>query len=183
VSDARHVVTDRLDLRAMEPRDADDLFPIFCDERTWWYDPPGRHVDIEQTRRYATVAAERWSAGLSYWTVRLRATGAVIGSGGVQRHVAGSWNLNYRLAPDAQGHGYATELVRAALDVAHATDPDSAVIAWIDAHNAPSRRVAERAGLVDRGVWPTPNDGRLRVAYADRALERDDGPTHRRAEG
>ncbi|MEX0427951.1 GNAT family N-acetyltransferase [Nocardioides sp. DS6] len=180
--DARHVITERLDLSAMSLDDTEELFPIFCDERTWWYDPPGRHIDIEQTRRYATVAAERWSAGLSYWTVRLRATGAVIGSGGVQRHEACSWNLNYRLAPDAQGHGYATELVRAALDAARAADPNSAVIAWIDAHNVPSRRVAERAGLIDHGVRPTPNDGRLRVAYADRALERENDPTRREAQ-
>ena len=156
----------------MEPVDAEELFAIFGDERTWWYDPQGRHVDLAQTRRYALMAAERWSAGLSYWTVRLQETGAVIGSGGVQRHEMTSWNLNYRLAPAAQGFGYATELVAAALQAAHEVDPTSPVIAWIDDHNIPSRRVAERAGLRDEGVRPTPNDGRPRVAYADRRLPR-----------
>ncbi|MEP9384451.1 GNAT family N-acetyltransferase [Nocardioides sp. KR10-350] len=166
----RHVLTERLDLRPMAPEDAEVLFPILSDPRIWWYDPELRHTDLEQTRAYAVRAADRWTPGPSYWTVRLRASGEVIGSGGVQRHEPTSWNLNYRIAPAAQGHGYATELALEALRVAHAADPDSAVIAWIDEHNTPSRRVAERVGLLDQGVRPTPNDGRPRVAYADRPL-------------
>jgi hypothetical protein len=37
--------------------------------------------------------------------------------------------------------------------------------------NVPSRRVAERVGLVNRGPALDPSDGQLRLAYSDRLLE------------
>ncbi len=165
------VVTDRLELRATAEADADELFPIFSDPAGWWYDPENRHGSIETTRRFAARAAERWAEGLSYWTVRLRDTGVIIGLGGAQRHRSGTWNLSYRIATAAQGNGYATELGRAALAAAHSDDDTVAVIAWAAAHNTPSRRVAVALGLVDRGLRVDANDGQARVAYSDRELD------------
>ena len=128
-------------------------------------------MDVAQTRRYAALAGSRWADGLSYWTVRLRDDGTVIGSGGVQLHGGGShWNLHYRVATAAQGYGYATELARAAVEAAHEKDPALPVIAWIDEVNDPSRRVAQRTGLVSQGLRTQPADGRPRLAYADRDL-------------
>lgn len=111
----------------------------------------------------------RWQRDrLSYWTVRLRDAPGIVGVGGAQRHQSGAWNLSYRLAAGHQGNGYATELSRAALEAARALAPDAACIAWIDAHNAPSRRVAERLALRDYGVRLDANDGQPRLAYCDR---------------
>jgi hypothetical protein len=45
------------------------------------------------------------------------------------------------------------------------------VIAWVAQHNIPSRRVAERLGLVDRGSHVDGSDGRVRIAYADRPID------------
>ena len=168
--DLRHVRTRRLDLRAVAAAAAEDLFPLLSDPALWTYDPSARHVDITQTRAYAALAGSRWHDGLSYWTVRLQEGGAVVGSGGAQLHGGSHWNLNYRIATAAQGHGYATELARAALKAAHEVDPAIPVIAWIDESNVPSRQVAERVGLVSRGLRHQPTDGRLRLAYADREL-------------
>lgn len=166
----REIATARLDLRAARADDADALYPIMSDPDGWWFEPGSRHADPERTRAFVARAAARWAEGLSYWTVREGAGGPVIGIGGAQRHASGAWNLSYRLATGAQGRGYATELAAAGRDAARAVDPDVPVIAWVLEHNLPSRRVAERIGLVDRGPHVDASDGRTRLAYADRPV-------------
>ncbi len=77
---------------------------MLSDARMWTHHPEARHKAMVQTRSYADRAAERWSRdGLSYWTVELIEGGAVIGSGGVQVHARGHWNLNYRIASRTKG--------------------------------------------------------------------------------
>lgn len=158
----------------MAQGDVGDLFEIFNDPAMWVYEPPRRHVRREQTAQYVAKAAARWRDGLSYWTVRLRETGEVIGSGGAQTHALGSRNLNYRIATHAQGRGLATELAEEAITAARDVDPGRVVVAWVDESNPASQRVAMRAGLVNRGIHPTPVDGVLRLAYADGPIDIDD---------
>jgi RimJ/RimL family protein N-acetyltransferase len=166
------VMTDRLDLRCPDLReDLDDLFAIFSDPHGWWYDRAGRHVDAERTRDWLTRAALRFGIdGLSYWTVRRRDDGTIIGVGGAQRQRTGAWNLNYRIATVHQGHGYATELGRAAYAAASALDAAVPFIAWVDEHNLPSRKVARRLGLTSYGLAVDPSDDQPRLAYADRPI-------------
>ncbi len=166
------VLTDRLDLRWPDPRgDLDDLFAVFNDPDGWWYDPGGRHLDPERTRDWLTRAAARFTTdGLSYWTVRRRDDGTIIGVGGAQRQRTRAWNLNYRVATAQQGQGFATELGRAAYTAASARDAAVPFIAWIAEHNLPSQRVAERLGLTSYGLAVDPSDDQLRLAYADRPI-------------
>lgn len=167
----RTVVTERLELRAATAEDAEDLFPIMSDPDGWWFDPQARHTDVERTRAWVARAAARWDEGMSYWTARERASGRVVGIGGAQLHASGCWNLSYRIATDTWGRGYATELARAARDAAAAVDPGLPLVAWVVEHNLPSRRVAERLGLVNYGPRIDENDGQTRLAYADRPLD------------
>ncbi|MDH6128252.1 GNAT family N-acetyltransferase [Kitasatospora sp. GP82] len=163
------VRTERLDLHAVTLDDLDALFALNTDARTWGHQPEGRHTDPETTRAWIERAVAAWDAdGLGYWTVRLRATGEVVGSGGAQQHPGGYWNLYYRLSPARWGHGYATELARAAQRHADHAAPELPFIAWIHAHNTASRAVADRLGLHDYGLRPFPKDGTLTHAYADR---------------
>jgi RimJ/RimL family protein N-acetyltransferase len=166
------VVGDRLDLRRPDPSgDLDALFVIFSDPAGWRYDPAGRHTDPETTRAWLVRAAARFETdGLSYWTVRQRENGLIIGVGGSQRQRTRAWNLNYRIATAQQGHGFATELARAGYSAASLLDPDVPFIAWVAAHNAPSRKVAERLGLTNYGLGVDPSDGQHRLAYADRPV-------------
>jgi RimJ/RimL family protein N-acetyltransferase len=168
----RNVLTERLDLRPTDPAtDLDDLFPIFSDPDGWWFDPESRHTERTQTEHWLTRAAARFDEDrLSYWTVRRRDTGAIIGVGGAQRQRTRAWNLNYRLATAHQGQGFATELGRAAQAAASAVDPAVPFIAWIAPQNTPSIRVAERLGLTNYGLRTDPSDGQQRVAWADRPL-------------
>ena len=174
--DQLHVLSERLDLRRTDPAtDLDALFEIFSDPDGWWYDPDGRHTTRARTEMWLTRAAERFDQdGLSYWTVRRRDSGAIIGVGGAQRQSTRAWNLNYRLGTAHQGQGFATELGRAAQ--AAASDVDAAVpfIAWVAPDNTPSVKVAERLGLIGHGVHADPSDGELRLAYADRPLDSGD---------
>jgi RimJ/RimL family protein N-acetyltransferase len=166
-----HLTTDRLRLDAIESSDLMALFPIFNDVAGWSYDPQGRHLDVGRTTRWIRKAHQRWALdGLSYWTLRRSDTWEVIGVGGVQRHATNSWNLFYRLATSSWGCGFATEVAWAAVAAAHDHDDHVPVIAWIADHNEPSRRVAERIGLRNCGLRIDANDGRLRLAYADRPL-------------
>src|ERR1700722_4791971 len=142
MSCAAPVLTDRLELRCPDPDgDVDDLFAIFRDPDGWWYDPDSRHRDAERTRDWLTRAAARFETdGLSYWTVRRRDHGTIIGVGGAQRQRTRAWNLNYRIATAQQGQGFATELGHAARAAASALDGTVPFIAWIGAHNPPSRQ-------------------------------------------
>ena len=165
------MTTARLQLDRVSLTDLSALFPIFNDPAGWWYDPPSRHVDVQQSDRWIRRAAQRWSTDhLSYWTVRQIDTGEVIGVGGVQRHASGCWNLYYRLATARWGCGYAAELASTAVTAAHSHDDGVPVIAWIAEHNLPSRHVAERIGLRNLGLRIDANDGQPRLAYTDREL-------------
>jgi RimJ/RimL family protein N-acetyltransferase len=170
--DSENVLTDRLDLRRPDPSgDLDELSVIFSDPEGWWYDPAGRHTDPETTRNWLTRAAARFDTdGLSYWTVRRRDTGVIVGVGGAQRQRTGAWNLNYRIARSQQGQGFATELARAAYAAASELDAAVPFIAWIAEHNEPSVRVAVRLGLKNYGPGIDPSDGQQRLAYADRPI-------------
>ncbi|GAA2824029.1 hypothetical protein GCM10010441_55580 [Kitasatospora paracochleata] len=166
-----HLLTDRLELRAVGPHDLDDLFRINTDPRTWAHLPEGRHASRATTAAWIERAAARWDTDrLSYWTARLRTTGDVVGIGGAQRHDPGFWNLYYRLDPVHWGHGYATELSRAALAAAAAHSLELPFIAWIHAHNTASRAVAGRLGLTDLGLRPDPANGDPMHCYADREV-------------
>src|ERR1700735_654938 len=163
------LMTDRLDLRAVDQADLDALHRINADPGTCRYIPAGLDESPEVTRHWIDRAAARWEAdGLGYWTARLRAGAEVIGLGGAQRR-PGFWNLYYRLDTAHWGHGYAAEIVRAAQQASLALDPDLPLVAWIHAGNAASRVIAERAGLRDYGFLEAAHwKGEPMHCYADR---------------
>lgn len=115
------------------------------------------------------------SSGLSYWLARAIGDNTVIGHGGAQLHRGDHWNISYRIRPAAQGHGYATELAAVACQTANRLSPHLPVIAWIDPSNAASQRVADRIGLICRGLRRARPD-RPQLAFADRKLSDDTFP-------
>jgi RimJ/RimL family protein N-acetyltransferase len=175
------ILTDRLSLRRPQPADVDAVFAVNADPRVWTHFPSLRPTDPAQIR----MMIERWSRSwkthrLGSWVVRLRETGEVIGNGGCTMigsdpddPAARLWNLGYRLSADHHGHGYATELARAALAEAARGDRAVPVIAFLVEHNRASAAVAEKVGLAlvhrvpDAG---NPDPAVMRLIYADRAL-------------
>lgn len=77
------------------------------------------------------------------------------------------------LPPEAQGHGFATEVSREALLRAHDTAPERPVAAYLVEHNVASARVATNVGLELRHRAPdagNPDPGVMRLVYSDRPL-------------
>ncbi|MGW8565214.1 GNAT family N-acetyltransferase [Isoptericola sp. NPDC055881] len=167
--------TARLDLSPVSPGDLDVLHDLHADPRVWEHFPSGRHTSREQTARQVEGFAADWERdGIGYWTARRRDDGAFVGIGGVRWRPAGVLNLYYRLSPDQQGRGFATELSGAALALAAERRPEIPVTAFLLEHNVASRATAEKAGL--RLVWRGPDAGNpdpaaVRLVLADRALD------------
>lgn len=172
--------TDRLLLDATTEADLDALHEIYGDPRTWEHLPSGRHADLAQTRTRLELWLDDWrTVGFGAWTVRTAADpGTVIGHGGCS--VRGSavpdgafWNLGYRFRPEAQGHGYATEVSLAAIEAAREHRPELPIVAYLLEHNHASARVAEKVGLALAHRAPdagNPDPAAIRLVYADREL-------------
>jgi RimJ/RimL family protein N-acetyltransferase len=164
-----HVLTDRLDLRAMTSGDLEPLHQIMSDPRNCAHLPEGPKESLEASRAWIERFGARWAVnGLGYWTVRLRVTSAVIGVGGAERRPR-FWNLYYLLDRGHWGHGYATELALAAQREATALEPELPVIAWIHQDNGASQAIARHLGLTDHGqLEPQHWNGQPMHCWADR---------------
>jgi RimJ/RimL family protein N-acetyltransferase len=176
VSEERFIVdqrTQRLALCRPSRSDLDELFVIESDPRVWVHYPTLRHADPSQTLAAIDQWIEGWRThGLDTWTIRLHDSETVIGYGGCSAR-GEVWNLGYRLAPAAHGHGYATELAMAALRQAVAVDPARPIVARLLEHNTASQRVAVKLdlSLIHRGLdIGNPNSAAVRLIYADRPL-------------
>lgn len=169
----RRVETDRLELRAVSADDLDELYELMSDPRVWTHLPSEVHTDRARTATQVARYAAAWDLdGLGYWTAWLK-DGSFAGIGGCWRRGGPVWNLYYRIRPEHQGQGYATELARAARAAATTVDAGLPVIASVLAHNYASRAVAQAAGL--RLVWQGrdpggPAAGKLRLVFADREI-------------
>jgi RimJ/RimL family protein N-acetyltransferase len=163
------LLTDRLDLRALTTGDLHPLHRIISDPRNCVHIPEGPKESLDDSRAWIERFGGRWDAiGLGYWTVRLRANGAVIGVGGAERR-SEFWNLYYLLDRTCWGYGYGTELALAAQREAVALEPDVPVAAWIHEENAASQAVARHLGLTDYGLLePQHWHGEPMHCWADR---------------
>jgi RimJ/RimL family protein N-acetyltransferase len=165
--------TRRLALRAVRARDANHIYWLNSDPRAWAHRPSGVHTSREQTEAQVAGYIAAWNRdGLGCWAARTH-DGTFVGIGGCSVKDGIGWNLHYHFLPEAQGRGYEAELVRAAMIAASAVRPELPIVVLTLEHNAPSRAVAENAGLTE--VWRGPdehdeNPGAVRLVYADREL-------------
>ncbi|WP_420363546.1 GNAT family N-acetyltransferase [Curtobacterium aetherium] len=170
----QEIRTGRLVLTPVTPADIDAVHELFSDARTWTHLPAGRHVSRAETQDLVQrKIGGRVRYGLGSWVARSAASGAFLGLGGVDRTAGGVWNLGYRFAPEHHGHGYATELARAAVDAARDVHPELPVTARVLVNNPASARVLARVGLTQ--VWQGPSsaagpDGAACQVWSDRAL-------------
>ncbi|WP_223167965.1 GNAT family N-acetyltransferase [Nonomuraea sp. SYSU D8015] len=142
------VQTARMLLSRVTPGDLAAVHELHSDPRTSVYNPSGPSPDLTSSRAMLDLWLADWAErGLGYWAVRLLGEQEVIGFGGLRHAVVDGdqvLNLYYRFRPSAWGNGYALELVETALRLGKGLGPIVAVIRDV---NAPSRKVAERAGM------------------------------------
>ncbi|MDZ4372751.1 MAG: GNAT family N-acetyltransferase [Phenylobacterium sp.] len=109
--------------------------------------------DALMDRLQAQIAAD----GFGFWAAERRDDGALVGMIGLRRQTdappAPCLELGWRLSPDAQGSGLATEGAQAALDWGFAHQAADEILAWTADSNVRSQAVMRRIGM-------TPDPGR-----------------------
>jgi RimJ/RimL family protein N-acetyltransferase len=151
-SPAVPILTPRLFLRPFEPGDLEPLLVFHSDPASVRYVPfpprdrAGMASALAQKISHTMLLAESDRLELA---VVSAADQTVIGDvmlalRSVQHETV---EVGYMFSPASTGHGYATETVRALLDLAFLQLRARRVIARVDLRNAPSRAVLERAGL------------------------------------
>jgi len=178
--------TERLLLRPLTLDHVDDYYRVYGDPRTWEHQPRRRHTTRGESARAIERSMESHHAyGFGHCAVVLRepvaglAAGSFLGSAGAAMLRFDAWNLGYRFAPEAWGHGFATEASAVALAAARSIRPDTPVTARVLASNRASVRVLERLGLElvwsgvssDLPAGPDNTTHLERHVYADRALD------------
>lgn len=148
------IETERLRLRA--PRLED-----FANSAAMWGNPEviryigGRPFSEEEVWSRLLRYAGHWALlGFGCWVVEERSSGVFVGEAGfadyhrdIQPSIHGLPEVGWVLAPHAQGKGYATEAVRAALGWGQTRAGFERAVCLIHPENKPSLRVAFKCGF------------------------------------
>lgn len=164
--DRYHRITERLDLTPITLADADRLAVLHADARVMSLLQHGVLNRAESDAMVANYEAEWPAFGFGNWTATERATGQLVGLGGLRVHT-GDYGVAIRLAftPEAQGKGYGPELARASLAFAFEVAKLNRVVALTRSDNGPSQRSLEKAGMVrEREIRMA--SGRVILLYA-----------------
>lgn len=149
------IETARLRLRAHRVDDHAERVALWSDPEVTRY-IGGRPFGAEEVWRRFLQYVGLWHVlGYGYWAVEEKATGRFIGDVGfadlkrdMEPSLGGMLEFGWALAPHVHGKGYASEAVAAALAWANEHVPHLTAVCIISPENAPSIRVAEKAGFV-----------------------------------
>jgi RimJ/RimL family protein N-acetyltransferase len=144
------LTTARLVLRRVLPRDLDAMIALHADPDAVRHRPEGVG-DPEHSRLLFSSWLDHWAEfGFGYWAIELAGTGELAGFGGLQLAYGddGTYlNVFYRLFPDFWGHGYAPEMVGAAVEWRCHASPELPIFIITPTSNTAARRVAEKMGF------------------------------------
>ncbi len=105
----------------------------------------------EETWENIRRVQARWQKyGFSWWAIKDKASGAVAGAACLQylANVEGApLEIGWRLLPEQNGKGYATEAAKAIIDFAAEQTGATYLVAVADPENAASQRVMQRLGM------------------------------------
>ena len=168
------ISTERLTLRAPEQRDFPGFAAFFASERSKFVGGP---VPAEQSWRMLAVELGHWQLrGYGRWAVEETATGRFAG-------IIGLWNpdgwpepeIGWDLMDGFEGKGYATEAARAARDYAYDVLGWPTAISLVAPGNDGSRRVAQRLGATQDGLFTHERFGTLEIWRHPAPSELSDG--------
>jgi RimJ/RimL family protein N-acetyltransferase len=149
-----NVETARLVLSRPAPGDAESIFERYaCDPDVTRFLGWPRHRSVADTQAFLTFSAqewERWPAGP--YLIRLRRDGQLLGGTGFGFRTSDHAVTGYVLARDSWGKGYATEALRAIVDVARQIGVRRLDALCHPEHHA-SWRVLEKCGFVRDSHW------------------------------
>lgn len=148
------IETERLILRGHHPED-------FAAAAAMWAHPEvvryigGKPFNGEEVWARLLRYAGHWQwMGFGFWALEEKATGAFAGELGfaefkrdIEPSILGVPETGWVLSPHAQGKGYATEAVRAAVAWGDAHFERARTVCLIDPENTASIRVAQKCGF------------------------------------
>ncbi|GIU48667.1 N-acetyltransferase GCN5 [Shewanella algidipiscicola] len=144
------VETERLSIRKITNEDAINLSKVLADPIVMQYSTVGVHSE-EQIYDYITNCKNQYDLnGYGHWAIYNSITSEFVGVCGLNKHKVGTddvIHINYRLATDQQGKGYAVESTFGVLDFAKKSLKLKAVHALIESANVSSVKVVNRTGF------------------------------------
>ncbi len=164
--DRHTLITERLRLSPIIWADADRLAVLHADARVMNLLKHGVLTRAQSDVMLADYEAEWPALGFGSWTVTERASGTLVGLGGLRVHeddlgVA----LRAAFTPEAQGKGYGPELGRASLAFTFEVVGLDRAVAITRPENIPGHRGLEKFGMV-REPEIVREDGRKLLLYA-----------------
>lgn len=146
----KRIERERLLLRPVSIKDAEDMYEYASDEETTYYVFP-RHESIEQTRE--GIASYFEANPLGKYALELKESGKMIGTIDLRlkdwKHKA---QIGYAMNKAYEGNGYMTEAGKAIRALAFEVLELERLEALHDERNETSGRVMERLGMVREGV-------------------------------
>jgi RimJ/RimL family protein N-acetyltransferase len=149
--------TPRLRLRGFRASDLEPQQATMADPQVYRF-LGGAPASREETWRKILGSPGLWALlGYGYWVAERREDGAYLGQIGfadfkrdMAPSIEGLPEMGWIMAREAQGRGYATEAVLAALAWADEALGGGEVVAIISHDNAASIRIAEKGGFIHR---------------------------------
>lgn len=113
----------------------------------------------EETWESIRRVQARWEKyGFSWWAIKDKASGCIVGAACLQylanvENVEGvPLEIGWRLIPEQNGKGYATEAAKAIVDFAVDYIGATYLVAVTDPENIPSQRVMQRLGMAYKAI-------------------------------
>jgi [ribosomal protein S5]-alanine N-acetyltransferase len=145
----------RVRLRPLREDDADDLFALQSDARVmrYWSHPPWTERE-QAVQRIKQLARDLKTSEFYPWAVTKAGHDALIGTVSVfaVNHEQRRAEIGYALSSSCWGLGYASEMLRAAIEFAFGPLDLARLEADIDPRNTASCRLIERVGFVREGL-------------------------------
>ena len=150
------VITNRLVMAQPGPQDAEAIFERYAaDPDVTRYVGWARHRTVEDARAFLDFSTAQWERrGAGPYLIRARDTGQLLGGTGLDLHAAAEAMTGYVLAKDSWGKGYATESLRAMIEVASDIGLRR-LYALCHPDHVPSQHVLEKGGFHRDPGWTT----------------------------
>ena len=144
------VETERLSIRKITEADAQALSKVLADPIVMKYSTVGVHSK-EQIIDYIANCQKQYALnGYGHWAIYNTDSGEFVGVCGLNKHDLDSndvIHINYRLATNQQGKGYAVEATLGILDFAKNSLKLNVIHALIEPENTSSDNVVNRTGF------------------------------------
>jgi len=148
--------TERLKLEPFNDSHYEGLRVMDNDPGVMRYINKGMVKTPEETWETIRRVQTRWQKyGFSWWAIREKSSGAIVGAACLQHlaNVEGApLEIGWRLVPEQNGKGYATEAAKAIIDLASEQIGSTYLVAVADPENMPSQRVMQRLGMTYKAI-------------------------------